>query len=192
MDIPQAQIPHRMVTGDAGHVAKRTEVKAVNPVRNTELRTLLRGVKGARQSDGYGTGRRSFQRSDNFFDVKRSDNCSNCGATNTNSVGSHSGAESDADDSIHRRWASSTDIFRAYSDPMGGTAGTTGRKSGTGSLRGNSLRISPNQSKPRQQVRFASVRGPPRNSKLKNWFLLRFFLRHTKLVFLALKMLILN
>ena len=170
MDSPQAQIPHRMVNEGAGHVAKRTEVRANSNPRNNDLRTILRGVKMIRDpilsktvrqsgSDGYSTGRRSYQKSD----------CSNCGATtNSNSVGSHSGAESEADDSIHRRWASSNDIFRAYSDPVrsrGNAARFRNNPGGTGSLRGNSMRVSPH-SNPHQHVRFASVRGSPRNGKL--------------------------
>jgi hypothetical protein len=155
MDIPQAQIPHRIVADNAGHVAKRTEVKIPDRIpQSPTIRNLLQGTlrnkinRGAQNTPNFSRG----------SSVKsRSDNCGNCGANN--SVGSHSGTESDTEESGTRKWASSQDIFRAYSDTLRNSINS--RRS----LNPNQLGRQ-NQTK-NKQVRFGSLRNPPRNGKKK-------------------------
>ena len=162
MDVPQANIPHRMVTEGAGHVAKRTEVAASQSgLNNNDLKTLLREVKGHRGTLGPNSSLNGRSR------VNRRSNCSSCSNQGgplgpVSSIGSYSGADSGSDTSS-RKWASTTDIFKAYSDPIR-TSTVERKNNATNGIRTTSLRVKTN--KPEHTVRFASVRRNPKQGML--------------------------
>ncbi|CAG5109606.1 Oidioi.mRNA.OKI2018_I69.chr2.g4126.t1.cds [Oikopleura dioica] len=96
MEYPQPNIPHRTADVSAGHVARRTEVKAPENPTRSEFRTVLRSnsrtINRPRHSIGSTMSRLNAS-------------CRTCGTTLSDET------------TLNKKWASSSDIFKAYSDP---------------------------------------------------------------------------
>ena len=103
MEYPQPNIPHRTADGSAGHVARRTEVKAPEPTSRSEFRTVLRSkTMNSRPRHSLGA---SSSSSRNATSVLLNASCRTCGTTLSDEL------------PMTKKWASSSDIFKAYSDP---------------------------------------------------------------------------
>lgn len=103
MEYPQPNIPHRTADGSAGHVARRTEVKAPESASRSEFRTVLRSkTMNSRPRHSFGS---STNSSRNATSVLLNASCRTCGTTLSDEL------------PMTKKWASSSDIFKAYSDP---------------------------------------------------------------------------
>ena len=103
MEYPQPNIPHRTADGSAGHVARRTEVKAPESTSRSEFRTVLRSkTMNSRPRHSLGA---SSTSSRNATSVLLNSSCRTCGTTLSDEL------------PMTKKWASSSDIFKAYSDP---------------------------------------------------------------------------
>lgn len=102
MEYPQPNIPHRTADVSAGHVARRTEVKAPEPSRS-EFRTVLRSkTMNSRPRHSLGS---TVSSRNGATSVLLNASCRTCGTTLSDEL------------PMTKKWASSSDIFKAYSDP---------------------------------------------------------------------------
>ena len=99
MEYPQPNIPHRTADVSAGHVARRTEVKAPENPTRSEFRTVLRS--NSRTMNTSSRPRHSIGSTMSRLNAS----CRTCGTTLSDET------------TLNKKWASSSDIFKAYSDP---------------------------------------------------------------------------
>lgn len=118
MDLPQPSIPHQMADSGAGRVARRTEVRA--PSQNRELATLLRQARRSNiQQYHRDTLRRAYSTQNRIKYGEYNDEPFRQSVRKSgshNSIESSELSEPDSTDNLnHQKWASSGDIYRAYS-----------------------------------------------------------------------------